>query len=153
MDADILAVAEEWAKAKYLSKDDSERKEKMEAVAVKADALVTKYPGRVEALIWDGIVTSGQAPLASVFSALSYANKARDLLNQAYKMDAKALDAGAPTSLGVLYYRVPGFPIAWGDKDKARHEQGEYAKAEQVLKTALALPPSSRASSLGFVLP
>ena len=165
MDADIIVVAEEWARAKYLSKDDSERKEKMEAVGAKADALVTKYPGRVEALIWDGIVTSERASLASVFSALGYANKARDLLNEAYKMDPKALDAGAPTSLGVLYYRVPGFPIAWGDKDRARqlleeairnaprgrdahyfyadflYEQGEYAKAEQVLKAGLALPP------------
>ena len=165
MDADILVVAEDWAKAKYLGKDDSERAQKMEAVVAKADALVTKYPGRVEALIWDGIVTSEQASLASMFSALSYANKARDLLTQAYKMDPKALDAGAPTSLGVLYYRVPGFPIAWGDKDKARqlleeavrnapkgrdahyfyadflYEQGEYAKAEQILKIALALPP------------
>src|SRR5271165_952187 len=164
MDADILTVAEDWAKAKYLSKDDSERKEKMEGVAVKADALVTKYPGRVEALIWDGIVTSEQASLASVFSALSYANKARDLLNEAYKMDPKALDAGAPTSLGVLYYRVPGFPIAFGDTSKARqylqkaianapngmdanyfygdflYQQHEYAEATKVLKHALALP-------------
>src|SRR5271165_1074585 len=159
MDADILVVAEDWAKAKYLSKDDSERAQKMEAVVAKADALGTKYPGRVESFIWDGIVTSEQASLASAFSALSYATKARDLLNEAYKMDPKALDAGAPTSLGVLYYRVPGFPIAFGDKDKARqlleeavrnapkgrdahyfyadflYEQGEYAKAEQILKT------------------
>ena len=79
-------------------------------------------------------------------------------------MDPKALDGGAPTSLGVLYYRVPGFPLGWGDTDKARQfleeavknapggrdahyfyadflfEQGDYKKAEQVLKTALALP-------------
>ena len=62
MDADILVVAEEWAKIKYLSKDDAERKEKMEVLAVKADALVTRLPpGRVEALIWDGIVTSERA--------------------------------------------------------------------------------------------
>ena len=55
MDADILAVAEEWAKIKYLSKDDAERKEKTEVLGAKADALVTKYPGRPETLIWDGI--------------------------------------------------------------------------------------------------
>ena len=79
-------------------------------------------------------------------------------------MDPKALDAGAATSLGVLYYRVPGFPVGWGDNSKARqyleqavasppngrdahyfyadflYEQGEYQKAEQVLKVALSLP-------------
>jgi tetratricopeptide (TPR) repeat protein len=164
MDADILAVAEEWAKIKYLSKDDSERKEKMEALGAKADALVTKYPGRVEVLIWDGIVTSERASLTWGLTALSHANRARDLLTDAYKLDPAALDAGAPTSLGVLYYRVPGFPLGWGDSSKARlyleeavrnapkgrdahyfyadflYEQGEYAKAEEVLKVALALP-------------
>ena len=75
-----------------------------------------------------------------------------------------ALDAGAPTSLGVLYYRVPRFPIGFGDKSKARHylqeairnapngldanyfygdflyEQGEYPEAVTVLKRALILP-------------
>ncbi len=164
MDADILVVAEEWAKIKYLSKDDSERKEKMEVLGAKADALVTRYPGRPETLIWDGIVTSERASLTWGLSALSHANRARDLLLEAYKMDPKALDAGAPTSLGVLYYRVPGFPLGWGDTDKARQlleeavrnapngrdahyfyadflfEQGEYKKAEEVLKVALALP-------------
>jgi tetratricopeptide (TPR) repeat protein len=164
MDADILVVAEEWAKIKYLSKDDTERKEKMEALAVKADALVTHYPGRPEALIWDGIVTSERASLTWGLTALNHASRARDLLLEAYKMDPKALDGGAPTSLGVLYYRVPGWPVGWGDSDKARkfleeavknapngrdahyfyadflYEQGEYQKAEQVLKVALALP-------------
>ncbi len=164
LDTDILAVAEEWARIKYLSKDDSERKEKMEVCGAKADALVTRYPGRVEALIWDGIVTSERASLTWGLSALNHASRARDLLLQAYKMDPKALDAGAPTSLGVLYYRVPGFPLGWGDTDKARqfleeairdapngrdahyfyadflYEQGDYRKAEEVLKVALSLP-------------
>jgi tetratricopeptide (TPR) repeat protein len=164
MDADILVVAEEWAKIKYQSKDDAERKEKMEALAAKADALVSHYPGRPEALIWDGIVTSERASLTWGLTALNHASRARDLLLEAYKMDPKALDGGAPTSLGVLYYRVPGWPVGWGDSDKARkyleeavknapngrdahyfyadflYEQGEYQKAEQVLKVALALP-------------
>lgn len=164
MDADILAVAEEWARIKYLSTDDSERKEKMEVLGAKADALVARYPGRPETLIWDGIVTSERASLTWGLTALNHASRARDLLLEAYKMDPKALDAGAPTSLGVLYYRVPGFPLGWGDSSKAReyleeavrdapngrdahyfyadflYEQGEYRKAEQVLRVALSLP-------------
>ena len=164
MDKEILRIAEEWAKIKYLSKDDSERQTKMDALGDQADALVKRYPGRVEALIWDGIITSERASLTWGISALSYATRARDILLQAEQMDPKALDAGAPTSLGVLYYRVPGFPMGWGDNSKARQyleqavsnapngrdahyfyadflfEQGEYAKAEQVLKVALALP-------------
>lgn len=164
LDADINKLAEQWARAKYLSNTDAERKEKMEPIGAEADALVKRYPGRVEALIWDGIVTSERASLTWGISALNLATKARDILAEAEKIDAKALDAGAPTSLGVLYYRVPGFPIGFGDNSIARsyleeavrnapngrdahyfyadflYEQGEYKKAEAVLKKALALP-------------
>ncbi len=164
LDKEILRIAEDWAKIKYLSKDDTERQSKMDALGEQADALAKRYPGRVEALIWDGIITSERASLTWGVSALNYASRARDILLEAYKLDPKALDAGAATSLGVLYYRVPGFPVGWGDSGKARqfleqavnsapngrdahyfyadflYEQGEYEKAEQVLKVALSLP-------------
>lgn len=164
LQTDILNVARQWAQNKYLSKSDSERKHKMKALALKTSALVKRYPGRVEPLIWDGIVTSERASLTWGLTALNLATAARDKLKKAEKMDSKALDAGAPTSLGVLYYRVPGFPVGWGDTEKARHylkeaitnapnsrdahyfyadflyEQGDYSKAEQVLKKGLNLP-------------
>ena len=164
LDAEINSVAEEWATIKYLSENDSERSTKLAGPAPKADALVKRYPGRPEPLVWDGIVVSEQASLSSGFTALGFAGRARDLLLEAYKIDPKALDAGAPTSLGVLYYRVPGFPIAWGDKEKARryleeairnaphgrdahyffadflYEQGDYKRAEEMLRIGMALP-------------
>jgi tetratricopeptide (TPR) repeat protein len=162
-ETDMLTVAEDWARVKYLSKSDDERKRNMELVGAEADKLAHKYPDRPEALIWDGVVTSERASLTWGISALNLASTARDLLLKAESMDPKALDAGAPTSLGVLFYRVPGFPFGWGDKDRARayleeavknapngrdahyfyadylYEQGEYKKAEQVLKKALSL--------------
>ena len=161
---DVLAIAREWAQIKYLSKSNSERSRKMKALAAKADALAKRNPGRVDVLIWDGIVTSERASLTWGISALRLATRARDILKRAYRMNPKALDAGAATSLGVLYYRVPGFPIAWGDKKKARryleeavrnapngwdahyfyadflYQQGQYQKADQVLTEALRLP-------------
>ncbi len=164
LNKEILSIAEDWAKIKYLSSSDSERQTKMDALGDQADALVKRYPGRVEALIWDGIITSERASLTWGLSALNYATRARDTLLEAEKLDPRALDAGAATSLGVLYYRVPGFPVGWGDNSKARqyleqavanapngrdahyfyadflYEQGEYQKAEQVLKVALSLP-------------
>ena len=164
LDKEVTRLAEDWAKIKYLSSSDTERQTKMDALGDQADALVKRYPGRVEALIWDGIITSERASLTWGLTALNYATRARDILLEAQKLDPKALDAGAATSLGVLYYRVPGFPIGWGDSSKARqyleqavanapngrdahyfyadflYEQGEYQKAEQVLTVALSLP-------------
>ena len=91
--------------------------------------------------------------------------KRKAILEEAYAKDPAALSAGAPTSLGVLYSRVPGWPVGFGDNDKARQllaqaatlapngmdanyfyadflmNQHEYAAAYKVLKHALALPP------------
>jgi tetratricopeptide (TPR) repeat protein len=120
------------------------------------------------AMIWVGIITSEQASLASEngspFKALGFAKSARDILEKVEKIDSVALDAAAPTVLGVLYSRVPTFPIGFGDKSKARHylqkaitnapngldanyfygnflyEQHEYSEAVKVLKRALTLP-------------
>jgi tetratricopeptide (TPR) repeat protein len=164
LDADVLSLSEEWARAKHLSNDAAEVETKMARLAAKADDLVTKYPGRAEALIWSGIITSERASLTWGLTALRLATRARDTLLEAERLDAKALDAGAPTTLGVLYYRVPAFPIGWGGTDKARQyleeavdiapngreahyyyadflfAQGEYKKAEQLLMRALTLP-------------
>lgn len=161
---DVLAVANDWARVKYLSKSNDERQQNMDAVGAKADELAQRYPDRPEALIWDGIVTSERASLTWGISALNLASRARDVLLKAESMNPTAADAGAATSLGVLYYRVPGFPFGWGDKDKARayleeavrnapngrdahyfyadflYEQGEYRKAEHELKEGLSSP-------------
>jgi tetratricopeptide (TPR) repeat protein len=164
LDGDILNLSEEWARIKYLSTKDDDRKDKMAALGEKADELTARYPGRAEALIWSGIVASERASLTWGISALDLATRARDTLLEAERLDARALDAAAPTTLGILYYRVPGFPISWGDRKSARryleeavenaptgrearyyyadflYEQGEYKRAEQMLTKALTLP-------------
>jgi tetratricopeptide (TPR) repeat protein len=164
LDAQILKIANGWASAKYEIKDQANQDKAMEALNHEAAALMARYPGRAEPMIWDGVLLSERASNASPFSALGLAKRALAVLQKAESVDPKALDAGAPTSLGVLYYRVPGFPIGFGDKAKARHyleqavknapegldawyfygdflnEQGEYPQAAQALQHMLALP-------------
>jgi tetratricopeptide (TPR) repeat protein len=164
LDAEILRIQGTWENIKFNEKDASQQFKEITALVKSADALVAKYPNRPEPLIWDGIVTSETAGMASMFSALGYAKRARDLLLKAEKIDPAALDAGAPTSLGVLYYRVPGFPVGFGNTTTAAKylkealklapdgmdanyftgdylvEQGEYQKAKAVLEHALTLP-------------
>ena len=64
--------------------------------------------------------------------ALSMVREARDLLEQAEKIDPDTLNGSIYTTLGSLYYQVPGWPSGYGD-DK---------KAEIFLKKALAINPS-----------
>lgn len=164
MDADIHQIELQWEHIKFEENGAPNQFNDIDALANQAALLVDKYPGRVEPMIWDGIVTSEEAGMASMLHAMGYAKKAKKILENAYRIDRKALDAGAPTSLGVLYYRVPGFPIGFGSNDKAREllqqavalapdgmdanyfyadflmTQKEYAAADKVLKHALALP-------------
>ncbi len=170
-DPEALRLALSWEKIKFQVDDPAALLKQMDALGQQADALAEQHPDNTEVLIWDGIITSERASLANEHGgltgpvrALQYATRARDLLDRVEKKDPKAFDAGAPTSLGVLYYRVPGFPMGFGDKKKARHyleeavrnapngldahyfygdflqEQGEYAKSAEVLTHALTLP-------------
>ncbi len=165
MDAAVTRVEHEWERIKYQTPDPQAQHAQIEALARDAAAVTARFPGRAEPLIWQGIAESEHAAMSSGFSALSDAKASRRTFEQAYEIDRTALEGGAATSLGTLYYRVPGFPIGFGDKAKARRylaegvaiapdgmdanyfygdflmTQGEYAAASKVLQHALASPP------------
>lgn len=82
-------------------------------------------------LIWSGIIDSSWAGAKGGLGALSLVKQARSNLEKAIEIDPGALQGSAWTSLGALYYQVPGWPIGFGDKEKA----------EEMLKKALAINP------------
>jgi tetratricopeptide (TPR) repeat protein len=129
---EVRRLQTKWEAIKFGVPEGDDQTNQMNALGEDADAVAAHFPGMPEALIWDGIITSERASMASTFSALGLAKRARDTLEQAYNLDPTKLDAGATTSLGVLYYRVPGFPIGFGDK----------AKARQLLEQAVKLAPN-----------
>lgn len=168
LNAEILEIANAWAHIKFEEEDTALQQKQISALADRASALAQKYPGRSEPVIWKGVLLSEGASMASedhsMLTARSLAYQARDVLLEAEKMDPTALEAGAPASLGVLYYRVPSFPIAFGDTDLARkyleeairnapngmdanyfygdflYNQRDYAGAQRVWKHALTIP-------------
>jgi tetratricopeptide (TPR) repeat protein len=129
---EVRRLQTRWEAIKFGVPEGDDQTNQMNALGEEADAVATRLAGMPEALIWDGIITSERASMASTFYALGFAKRARDILEQAYNLDPARLDAGATTSLGVLYYRVPGFPIGFGDKVKAR----------QLLEQAIKLAPN-----------
>ncbi len=65
------------------------------------------------------------------FGALGYVQQARETLLKAITLDAQAIPGSALVILGNLYYRLPGWPLSFGDDDQAR----------KYLETALKLFP------------
>ncbi len=164
MRAELAQIQQRWAQIQYqLPEDDKEKA--FEALAKEAETFVADYPGRAEPLIWQGIVLSTYAGAKGGLGALGLVKEARASLEAALKIAPEALDGSAYTSLGSLYYQVPGWPLGFGDDEMARKylqkslainpegidanyffgdflaEQDEPQRARVYLEKVLAAPP------------
>jgi tetratricopeptide (TPR) repeat protein len=103
-----------------------------EALGKRAAEVRSRHPNRAEPEIWYGIIVASQAGAKGGLGALALAKEAKKAFERALVLDSTALEGSAYTSLGSLYYQVPGWPIGFGDDDKAR----------ELLDKALAINPS-----------
>lgn len=160
----VSELAHGWAKATYQTPE-ADKDAAFTALESRAQALVTQYPKRAEPLVWAGIITSTHAKYQGMFAAGHSATQARDELLAAQKIDPGALNGAIYTSLGALYYKVPGWPLSFGDKAKAGKllqqglkvdpngidsnffygdfllQRGDSAQAKVYLNRALSAPP------------
>lgn len=161
---EIVRIQTEWARINY-KLPEKDQEDAFKTLAEQARAVVEKLPGRAEPLIWEGIVLASYAKARGGLSALGLAEKSRDRLLEAERIDPNALSGSVYTSLGSLHYKVPGWPIGFGDKKKARQyllkalalnsdgidtnyfwadflkEQGDYTAATTAYRKALSAPP------------
>jgi tetratricopeptide (TPR) repeat protein len=159
----VIAVRDRWAEVNY-NTPKKQREAAFDALAKQAAAARAAQPKDPAALIWEGIVLSSYAGERGGLGAMGLAKQAKADFEQAIKLDPNALDGSAYTSLGVLYYQVPGWPIGFGDDDKAREllrkglqvspngidanyfygdflqDQGDWKGAAAALEKALAAP-------------
>ncbi len=127
----LQPIQEEWARIKYQVVDEDRQITALENLTKKAENLEARYPNRAEPKIWEGIIISTEAGIDGGLGALGKVKKAKALFESALQQDEKALAGSAHTSLGSLYYKVPGWPVAFGDDEEA----------EKHLKTALLINP------------
>lgn len=131
LDESITRLQSEWEQIKY--RQPAEKQEKAyEALVKEAAAVRAENPDRSEADIWYAIAIASQAGAKGGLGALSLAKEARAVLEQSLARNPEALNGSAYVTLSSLYCQVPGWPIGFGDKDKAR----------ELLKKALALNPN-----------
>ncbi|CAN5413281.1 hypothetical protein BH09PSE6_BH09PSE6_13790 [soil metagenome] len=119
VDEAVAGLQHDWEVTRYQAPA-PERERRFESLASKAHALVETNPQRPELMIWEGIALSSWAGEKGGLGALSLVKRAKALYEGAIQIDGTVLDGSAYNSLGVLYYKVPGWPLGFGDKDKAR---------------------------------
>lgn len=126
----VVELQQGWETINYKTPA-AEREKKFEALAGRAHKLSESFAGRPEPLVWEGIILSSWAGEKGGLGALSLVKQAKALYETAIQIDGNALDGSAYNSLGVLYYKVPGWPLGFGDKKKA----------DELLQSALKLNP------------
>ncbi|WP_158643581.1 tetratricopeptide repeat protein [Ketobacter alkanivorans] len=163
-DQQLLILQENWAHVNY-EMPEKEQEKAFESLAAEAERFVQAHPNRPEPLIWKGIIVSTWAGARGGLGALGLVKEARSLFEKSIDLDPNALSGSAYTSLGSLYYQVPGWPIAFGDDKKAREllehavkidpngidsnyfyadywlEEGDYSKAKVYFEKAMQADP------------
>lgn len=119
-----------WAEINYQLKG-SKQEAAFEQLLEEAATFAQQHPDDAAILVWNGIIKSSYAGASGGLGALKYAKAAKADLEQAIALDPNVLNGSAYTSLGTLYFKVPGWPVGFGD-DK---------KANELLRKALAINP------------
>jgi tetratricopeptide (TPR) repeat protein len=128
---EVQTLQAEWAQAMYQD-EGKNRETHLGKLAEQSRAVVANNPKDADALIWEGIVLASYAGKVGGLGALSLVKEAKAAFEASIALNPKALDGSAYTSLGSLYYQVPGWPLGFGDDEKA----------EEYLKKGLAINPN-----------
>lgn len=161
---EVTRLQQQWEQIRYNSPPEA-REAQLARLLAEAQTSAAQYPGSADVLIWEAIVESTYAGAKGGIGALSNAKSAKKTLEQALAISPEALSGSAYTSLGSLYYQVPGWPLGFGDDRKAvellrkglavnpdgidpnffygdyLYRKGEYAEAARFLNKALQAPP------------
>lgn len=115
---DIQQLQSRWADIKY-QLPEAEREKAFATLAADAEKLRTANADKPAYLIWEGIIRSTYAGAKGGLGALEQVKQAKKLFEQSIRIAPEALAGSAYTSLGSLYYQVPGWPVGFGDDKKA----------------------------------
>jgi tetratricopeptide (TPR) repeat protein len=165
-DDELSALQQRWSVARYKVSGD-ERKEQLKKLVDEADNFAKKYSDKADGYLWAGAIRGSLAEAINGMSALSIVKESKTNLEKAIEIDPKVEDGYAFGVLGLMYAKVPGWPIAFGDDKKAKEllkkgaelspdgmninylyasylfDKGDYKKAQShITKAAQATPPA-----------
>lgn len=170
----VVELQKQWANVNYQLQGKAQL-QAYEPLLAKVDEINRQFPDDAAVLIWSGIIKSSYAGTKGGIGALKYAKASKADLERALELDSNALAGSAYTSLGTLYFKVPGWPIGFGDDQQAKtllrqalvvnphgidsnyfyaeflRDSGDYVQAAHYYNKALSAParPDRPAADLG----
>lgn len=164
-DPQLLELERAWGELNFdRSRPKKEREQLLLALADRVHAVAEASPQRADLLTLEAMVRATFAEVNRTLRALHAVEIARDLLRQAIQEGTREYTGMAYGLLGSIYYNVPGWPIAWGDKRAGKtyletavrvapqdidalyfyaeflRAEGDFDGAESVLRRALDAP-------------
>lgn len=127
----VAGLCQAWDRIRS-STPEAQRKSALLELRSDAEGWLKQYPDDPDLLIWTGIIASSYAGAAGGLSALGAVKDARAAFERALQIRPGAQDGAAYTSLGSLYSQVPGWPLSFGNDDKA----------EELLRKGLEVNPT-----------
>ena len=115
----LQTIQKKWAVCQYQSKDNDHQVYCLENLIKRNEEALQQQPDRADLKVWLAINKASLAGADGGLGALSLVKEAKVLLEQVIDQAPETLDGSAYTSLGSLYYQVPGWPIGFGDDDMA----------------------------------
>jgi tetratricopeptide (TPR) repeat protein len=117
--AAVQQLKDEWSEVFYRMPP-KQQGPKLDVFLARARDLVQRYPQAAEPLLMEALVLCSQAGSNGGLGALSKVKEAREALKRAINLDPLAMEGSAYVILGNLYYRLPGWPLSFGDDKLAR---------------------------------
>ncbi len=119
LDEDVIKLRTDWAIAKFQTPKSKQIPE-FEQLIQRAQALNEKNPNQPEVMLWYATILSTYSSIKGGLGVLPHVKKARALLEQVIAANGHIDNGLAYGVLGAIYARVPGWPIAFGSKEKAK---------------------------------
>lgn len=127
----VHSIESEWATI-YFAADTSDKKSAYTRLLKRITNLSNEMPNTPELLFWQATIIASRAEHQNGIEALTAIHKAQELLLKTIAIKPETMDGSAFVTLGTLYYLAPGWPIAFGDDNKA----------EKYLKKGLQINPN-----------
>jgi tetratricopeptide (TPR) repeat protein len=138
--ASLDRIESGWAQVQFATPDKETKLALLDKLIASATSLEKSAPGKAEPIVWRAVLMATKAGVVRGYSGYRLILDARDQLERAEAIAPDAAGGLGLMQLGILYYEVPGPPVAYGNRGKAK----------AYLQRALALDPKGLAPNLAY---